>query len=228
MKILNNHPRLSATDLANHLACRHLTRVDLSAAKGELSLPKFEDPSLKVLRKRGLQHEEAYLDQLRAQGRKIFKLSEGSQYEETLAAMQEGADVIVQAALENGRWVGRADVLLRVNGGSDVGDWHYEVVDTKLARETRAGTILQLCLYSEIVGKAQGRRPEWMKVVSPGKDFVPECFRVDHYFSYYGLVKRRLEESADVLALEREREGCLMKSSVAAGKAAEAGYAKSA
>ena len=197
MKILNNHPRLSATDLANHLACRHLTRVDLSAAKGELSLPKFEDPSLKVLRKRGLQHEEAYLDQLRAQGRKIFKLSEGSQYEETLAAMQEGADVIVQAALENGRWVGRADVLLRVNGGSDVGDWHYEVVDTKLARETRAGTILQLCLYSEIVGMAQGRRPEWMKVVSPGKDFEPECFRVDHYFSYYGFVKRRLEEAVD-------------------------------
>lgn len=35
MKIENGQPRLSASDLAKHLACRHLTSLDLRAARGE-------------------------------------------------------------------------------------------------------------------------------------------------------------------------------------------------
>jgi predicted RecB family nuclease len=35
---------------------------------------------------------------------------------------------------------------------SNLGEWSYRVVDTKLAKETRAGTILQLSLYSELLG----------------------------------------------------------------------------
>jgi hypothetical protein len=109
--------------------------------------------------------------------------------------MRSGAEVIFQAALDDGRWRGRADFLLRTAGASDLGDYHYEVVDTKLARETRAGTVLQLCFYAELVGELQGRRPDRVMVVSPGKGFVPEVFRVDHYSAYYSLVKRRLGEA---------------------------------
>jgi uncharacterized protein len=29
--------------------------------------------------------------------------------------------------------------------------WSYEALDTKLARETKAGALLQLCLYSELL-----------------------------------------------------------------------------
>jgi hypothetical protein len=46
-----------------------------------------------------------------------------------------------------GPWHGRADVLFGVNTPSKLGKWSYEVYDTKLARETKGGTILQLCLY---------------------------------------------------------------------------------
>jgi hypothetical protein len=35
------------------------------------------------------------------------------------------------------------------------GSWSYQVVDTKLAKETRGGTMLQLALYSEMLGVAQ-------------------------------------------------------------------------
>ena len=67
------------------------------------------------------------------------------------------------------------------------------MIDTKLAQETRAGTILQLCLYSEIVASVQGVEPEEMHVVSPGKHFEPEKFRLKDYEAYYRLVKGRLE-----------------------------------
>ena len=66
--------------------------------------------------------------------------------------MRDGADVIYQAPLVRSRWHGRADFLRKVERPSDLGAWSYEVTDAKLATETRAGTILQLCVYSSLLG----------------------------------------------------------------------------
>jgi uncharacterized protein len=52
--------------------------------------------------------------------------------------------IIVQGALASGRWSGRTDILKRVETPSALSVWSYEVIDTKLARETKGGTILQL------------------------------------------------------------------------------------
>ena len=138
--------RLAATDVSNHLACRHLTELDRAVAEGRRGAPEFRDPMLAVLQKRGLEHERAYLQHLRVQGRRIVgPEKEGGKLpaERVLEAMRAGADVIVQAELRHGRWFGRADVLLRVDGASDFGDWSYEVVDTKLAQETRAEQVVE-------------------------------------------------------------------------------------
>src|SRR3990172_9395375 len=108
--------------------------------------------------------------------------------------MKSGVQVIPQAYLEDGRWRGRADVLYKVDKSSDLGNWSYEAIDTKLALETKGGTILQLCLYSELVAKIQGRMPEHMHVVSPGREFQREKFRLQDYLAYYRFVKARLEE----------------------------------
>ena len=39
---------VSATDLANHLSCRHLTALNIRLAKGEIAAPSWEDPRLRV------------------------------------------------------------------------------------------------------------------------------------------------------------------------------------
>jgi uncharacterized protein len=190
--------RLSATDLANHLACRHLTVLDRGAAEGRCEPPDWFRPEAAVLRERGFEHERAFLAHLERQGRAITRVSEGSPaLEQTVAAMRAGAEVIVQAALADGRWVGRADVLLRVDRPSDLGAWSYEALDTKLARETKAGAILQLCLYSELLAGIQGRLPDAMHVVPRRPDFRTEPHRVEDYLAYYRLVRRRLEAAVD-------------------------------
>jgi uncharacterized protein len=89
--------------------------------------------------------------------------------------------------------VGRPDILRRIDRPSSLGTWSYEVLDTKLARETKSGTILQLCLYSDLLSAAQGAAPEQMYIVSPWSEFRPQPFRVDEYASYYRLVKASLE-----------------------------------
>jgi hypothetical protein len=152
--------RLSATDLANHLACRHLTTLDRGLAEGRWKAPDWYRPEADVLAQRGIEHERAYLAWLEQQGRRVTRLDaegeEGGALERTIAAMRAGADVIVQATLAAGRWLGRADVLLRVERPSRFGAWSYEALDTKLARETKAGAVLQLCLYSDLLGEIQG------------------------------------------------------------------------
>ena len=92
---------------------------------------------------------------------------------ETLNAMRSGVSVIVQGALQVGQWSGRADILRRVETPSALGPWSYEVIDTKLARETKGSTVLQLSLYSDLLGSLQERVPEFAYVVVPESGYEP-------------------------------------------------------
>ena len=188
---------LSATDLAGHLSCNHLTQLDAEVARGVRAKPKSWDPLLEILRKRGDLHEQAYLDHLEGAGYDVVRIEgvglEEKHAKETLDAMGSGAAIICQGVVLDGRWGGRADILRRVDTASDLGDWSYEVIDTKLARETKGGSVLQLCLYTDILAKAQGLVPEFMYVVAPWSDFEPQVFRSNDYLAYYRLVKRSLE-----------------------------------
>ena len=195
MRLDGGELQSSATDLANHLGCRHLTNLDHRVAHGVLERPKFVDPVLEVLAERGLQHEAEYATFLRGQGHSLVDLGNSGTVEATAGAMRDSADVIFQAPLRDGAWRGRADFLIRTDRASDLGPFSYEVFDTKLASSTRAGTILQLALYSDMVRVIQGTAPESMHVVKPGTDFEPDSFRYDDFSAYYRFVKSRIEEA---------------------------------
>ena len=207
MKADSGHIRLSATDLANHLGCHHLTSLDLAVAVGARAAPIWHSPDLWVLRQRGFEHENAYLEHLAAQGMSIVDLrdigDDKRAVAETFAAMERGADVIAQGTLANGRWFGRADVLRRVERASKLGGWSYEVYDCKLARETKAATILQLSLYSELLAMIQGVLPESMYVIPFGADFRLEQYRVLDFAAYYRYIKGRLERAVEQKPLTR-------------------------
>ncbi|MCP1246306.1 TM0106 family RecB-like putative nuclease [Acetobacter cerevisiae] len=179
-----------------YLNCRHLTQLEHAAARGELSRPKFFDPALEALWERGKQHELAYVDHLRTQGLTCVVIEgldvSAEAIAQTIAAMRAGVDVIVQGALRGGSWAGRADILQRVKTPSDLGDWSYEAADTKLARETKGGTILQLCLYSELIGEVQGAMPVFAHVIPPWTDFEPERYRLTDFAAYHRQVKKGL------------------------------------
>ena len=172
MKPLAGTIRLSATDLSNHLACRHVTTLDLRVAHGRKSAPDWAAPHLVVIRELGKQHVAAYLDYL-MQRKKMAVVNlanikdETLVIEETLRLMEQDAEIIAQGALAGGNWFGRPDVLRRVATLGGKWDWSYEVADTKLAPDTKAGTILQLSLYSDLLEQVQGLGPEWMWVIPP-------------------------------------------------------------
>src|SRR5439155_8910128 len=119
MRIDQGQLQLSATDVAKHLMCRHLTSLDLLAALEKIQRPFWHDPSVDVLKERGLRHENAYLEYLKNQGYQVLPddaaRSNGSRMKRTISAMQSGVGAIAQADLQHGRWRGRADVLLKVD-----------------------------------------------------------------------------------------------------------------
>jgi uncharacterized protein len=195
----------AATDLSNFLSCRHKTTLELDVALGRRKRPHDKDDLTELLRERGLEHEERYVDAKRAAGRTVVSLAH-LDYKQadvavahTLEAMRAGAELIAQGALfsTDGRWGGRPDVLYRVQGQSALGSWHYEAVDTKLACETRGATILQLGLYSTLLADVQKCAPVHFHVVTP---VAEESYRVSDFSAYSDLVRRQLEtfvESGD-------------------------------
>jgi uncharacterized protein len=198
MKLIQSGFEFSASDVSGFLGCRHRTGLDLAVALGKLEPPAWVDPLAQMLRERGLEHEERYADELRAQGLETVDLSEyqgHSGVEPTIQLMRRGVPVILQGSLQKGRWFGRPDVLKRVEVPSIFGAWSYEVLDTKLAQETRGGTIVQLVLYCQLLGKVQERLPDQFHVVTPNPKSPIQSFRLHDFSAYFRLIQTKFEQT---------------------------------
>ena len=198
MRVIDSTLELSASDVSRFLGCRHRTGLDLAVALRQMTRPAWADPLLDILRERGLEHEKQYTEALRAKGLSVADLSgdEGFQsVERTLEALRAGVPVIVQGSLRVGDWFGRPDVLRRVDAPSALGAWSYEVIDTKLALETRAGTVLQLLLYCQLLGEIQARTPERFHVVTPDPATPVQSFRLHDYAAYFRLIQAQLHRT---------------------------------
>ncbi len=75
MKIIGGRVRLAASDVANFLACRRLTQLDLLRARGELRPPREYDIGFAELVRRGEVHERGVLERFRADGLDVVDVS---------------------------------------------------------------------------------------------------------------------------------------------------------
>ena len=196
MKYNNNQIIYSPSDLSTHSSCKHITQLNKQHARGEIEAPEeYTNRVLLVLKEKGIEFEKKHLQKIKDQGKTVSEISteDPNAEKHTIDAMKAGVDVIYQARLkEYAKWSGWADFLKKVPKPSDLGDWSYEVWDAKLANETKAGTILQIGLYSERVAQIQGITPEYMGVIKPDGD---ERYRYDEHAAYIRLVKRNLEDA---------------------------------
>jgi predicted RecB family nuclease len=200
---------LSATDLSKYLACNNLPLLDRLTALGlQPKPPKYDDPALEALFARGLEHEQAYLDALKANGLKVIEFQDEPARRspddwrhlaaQTTEAMRSGPDVIYQGTLFDAPWLGKPDFLRRVDTPSALGAWSYEVVDTKLAREAKAGAVLQITFYTDLLARLQSVEPEEMVLALGGPDAHPERFRYTDFAAYYRSVRVSYLEPLDV------------------------------
>lgn len=198
MRIIDGRLRIAASDVANFLACRHLTQLDLAAAQGLVSAPTLHDLGAEALAQRGLEHEKQILDGFRARGWTVDdpQTNERDRKREadlTAAAMRRGAEVIYQGTLLVDDRLGLPDFLIRADLlGSPTGtDPLYEVIDAKLARSAKARAVLQTAFYSELLGEVQGCMPKHMYLALGSQDLL--LLPLADYAAYTRQVRRLLE-----------------------------------
>jgi predicted RecB family nuclease len=152
-----------------------------------------DDALSKVLQQKGYDHEESTILSLERQGRSVFRIDDGQSKSkaeaDTLAAMQRGEDVIFQARLRFTPFAGVADFLVKTPGKSKLGDYHYEVWDTKLAKKIKPYFALQLCSYSEMLEAVQGIRPAHLAIVLG--DGTQKQLKLDDFFFYFLAIKEK-------------------------------------
>jgi uncharacterized protein len=207
MQLIDGEPVFAATDLVGFLACEHLVGMELAAMAGLVDRPIRLDPEIDLIAKRGVEHEGRYLSDLERDGRRVTRVDAGDHdapaatrlealkvaAATTEEAIRRGDDVIYQATFFDGRWLGLADFLVRVERPSSLGSWSYEIVDTKLARHVKASALLQICSYVEGLTAIQGVQPELMHVALGGSAHKVEAHRVADYMAYYRTVKAAFE-----------------------------------
>ncbi len=177
----------SASDLVQFLGCAHRTTLDRLHL--DTPRPKTPDDAHAILiQDKGIAHERAFLATLEARHARVVGIEAdrslrgaarlADQVDATLAAMRAGVDIVYQATLRDGELIGHADFLRRVPGASAFGDWHYEVLDTKLARRPQAKFLVQLAFYSRLLARVQGVEPVHTWVVTGDAARTEHPFRV--------------------------------------------------
>lgn len=146
--------RLSASRLNDFLGCAHHAALWLDG----IPAPANEDASLELVRTKGFEHEARVLAALEQQYGPAVSIPTiepmDARVAATLAAMENEAPLIYQAAFDNGRWVGLPDFLVRK--ASLTGGWVYVPEDAKLARRAKAEHVIQLGIYATLIEQATG------------------------------------------------------------------------
>jgi len=120
----------------------------------------------------------------------------------TIEAMQSGADIIYQAALEVDGFQGYADFLIKVpDRKSKLGNYSYEVADTKLSHSPKPEYALQVCCYSEMLFQILGHWPDkWHLYLGDG---TTVSLPVSDYRFYYAHFKKVFLKFHEQFSLEK-------------------------
>jgi predicted RecB family nuclease len=212
LKIIDGQVRLAASDVANFLACRHLTRLDLLRARGVIEPPHVYDAGFEDLVKRGDAHEKQILQGYRDRGLQVVEVTKDTTNPAagataTAGAIADRVDVIYQGALmREGQpallgfpdFLVRAELLPAPDGEPrpDVDRAHYEVVDAKLARSAKGRAVAQTAFYSQLLADVQGGVvPRWLHLALGTGELA--SFKVNDFAAYERQTRRLLSEFID-------------------------------
>ena len=161
MKKFNDKLFYSPSDLTRFMESPFAAWLDRFSREYPDQAPNKDPESslMGILLEKGYVVESALETEFREQGCTIARIEGQYQREKrtrTREAIATGVDVIVQAALELDSFLGFSDFLVKVPGSSQLGDYHYEVWDTKLSNHVKPTFLMQLCCYAEMLAEIQG------------------------------------------------------------------------
>ena len=162
------HGRLyfSPSDLTRYMESPFASWMDRFAIECPEHAPEKDpdDPLMASLSQKGFAHENAVQAAFVEKGLSLEIIngrSNKEKYENTLATIEKGVDVIAQARLELEPFGGYADFLVKESHCDGVStnhsrDYYYEVWDAKLSSTPKPTFVIQLCCYAEMLEGGTG------------------------------------------------------------------------
>lgn len=194
-KSADNKYLFSPSDLTTFLSCHHASFLDVKNLNEDLE-KKEQDNTSKLLQEKGIEHEKAFLQKLKDEGKSVCEIDPNldinDQISKTIDAIKSGCDVVYQAVLKNDNWQGFADFLIKCDKPSNLGDYSYEVLDTKLGKKCEAKYIIQLCVYSDLLAKITDNIPENIHLYLGDKKQY--SFKLSEFFAYFKKCQNRFED----------------------------------
>ena len=191
MKVKNNKFFISPSDLNNFIACKYTALNEIKFHNKEIkkSDDKVND---ELWKKMGIDHEKKHYKLLKDKYKKNITiksdLNENDRFNETVSAIQKGHDLIYHAYLVDENFRGEADFLIKCDTPSDLGDFSYEVYDTKITRNLKPRHVTQITAYSDMLGKIQKLLPEKMYLID-GSD-EKHTFKTIEYIDLFNHGKK--------------------------------------
>ncbi|MBU1126521.1 MAG: TM0106 family RecB-like putative nuclease [Patescibacteria group bacterium] len=114
---------------------------------------------------------------------------------QTLELMKKGAQTIYKGILIHENWVGRPDILERVEGKSRLGDYYYVACDIKRSRHMKDEYKFQGLFYAKILDRVQGHEPVMGYVLHA--DGNVESYLLEEFDTHFHLTMDAIEEILD-------------------------------
>ena len=115
--------------------------------------------------------------------------------QKTLELMKEGVQTIHRGVLMHGRYIARPDVLERVEGHSDLGDYYYVACDMKRSSQLKNEYKFQGVFYAEVLKKVQGTRPTQGYVLH--RNGLVDGYLIQDFEAEYHLTLEEIEKILD-------------------------------
>lgn len=143
-----------------------------------------------VLWRQGLLHDKHIVPNQEFVTVELDDLDEAA--EQTLHLMKQGRRTIYHGVLLNDEWVARPDVLERVEGKSNLGNYYYVACDIKRVRQLEDVHRFQGAFYALLLERATGTRPVQGYLLTPeGKTL---SFLVEEILERFHVTLKEIEK----------------------------------
>lgn len=158
------------------------------------SAKKF-DPFLHLLQSEGVLREKQ--DEL-LKGRPVHDVNAEELEDaarETLELMKQGVPRIRGGVLLDGRYVGRPDILERIEGKSNFGDYYYVACDFKRSERVKEEYQMEAVFYADLLRAIQGVRPT--KGYIAHANGAVSSFLIDELIAQFHITLEQIEKTID-------------------------------
>ena len=131
--------------------------------------PKFKDKKTEyqeMLFKAGRDHETNVIKDEYPQAEEIRVTDRKEGFKLLLEAMQKGSEALHDFPVFFEDLTGNPDLLCKVKGKSNLGDYHYVVKEIKVAKNIKKHHEIQAFFYNYVIGKIQGYTPEEVYLIN--------------------------------------------------------------